>query len=298
MNLRTDLAVERHELVGSGDIDGVELNKYDDGGVTVTQIRVLNENGSRSLGKPKGTYITVDVTPFSKASDLFSHQLTVLAKNIKKLLPEGSGTVLVAGLGNKSITSDALGPMAAELIFSTRHIGAELRKSIGMENIRSVAGIVPGVLGKTGIETGEIIESVVKKIKPCAVIAIDALASRRLERLGTTVQMASSGVVPGSGVGNARSRIDEQTLGVPVISIGVPTMVDAATLASDLIEQAGYASDAAAFQKLLKPIGEQIMVTPKEIDLMIERASQLVAMGINCALQPELDPKDILAIVS
>lgn len=291
------MAVERHEIAGSEDIDGIEINKYDDGGVTVTEIKVTNENGSRALDKPLGSYVTVEVTPFSKASDLFSHQLTVLSEQIKKLIPD-SGLVLIAGLGNKTITPDALGPRAAELIFATRHIGAELRKSIGMENIRNAAVIIPGVLGKTGVETGEIIESVARKVKPCAVIAIDALASRRLERLGTTVQMATSGVVPGSGVGNARSRIDEQTLGIPVLSVGVPTVVDAATLASDLIEQAGYAADGAEFEKLLKPIGERIMVTPKEIDLMIERAAQLVAMSINCALQPELDPKDILAIVS
>lgn len=291
------MAVERHEIAGSEDIDGIEINKYDDGGVTVTEIKVTNENGSRVLDKPLGSYVTVEVTPFSKASDLFSHQLTVLSEQIKKLIPD-SGLVLIAGLGNKTITPDALGPRAAELIFATRHIGAELRKSIGMENIRNAAVIIPGVLGKTGVETGEIIESVARKVKPCAVIAIDALASRRLERLGTTVQMATSGVVPGSGVGNARSRIDEQTLGIPVLSVGVPTVVDAATLASDLIEQAGYAADGAEFEKLLKPIGERIMVTPKEIDLMIERAAQLVAMSINCALQPELDPKDILAIVS
>ena len=291
------MAVERHEIAGSEDIDGIEINKYDDGGVTVTEIKVTNENGSRALDKPLGSYVTVEVTPFSKASDLFSHQLTVLSEQIKKLIPD-SGLVLIAGLGNKTITPDALGPRAAELIFATRHIGAELRKSIGMENIRNAAVIIPGVLGKTGVETGEIIESVARKVRPCAVIVIDALASRRLERLGTTVQMATSGVVPGSGVGNARSRIDEQTLGIPVLSVGVPTVVDAATLASDLIEQAGYAADGAEFEKLLKPIGERIMVTPKEIDLMIERAAQLVAMSINCALQPELDPKDILAIVS
>lgn len=298
MNLRTDLAVERHEIVGSDEINGIEFNKYNDGGVTVTDIKVTNENGSRALGKPIGSYITVEVTPFSKANDLFSHQLTVLSKRIKELLPNGNDTVLIAGLGNKTITPDALGPRAAELIFATRHIGSELKKSIGLESIRSAAVITPGVLGKTGIETGEIIESIVKKLKPCAVIVIDALASRRLERLGTTVQMATSGVVPGSGVGNARSRIDQQTLGVPVISIGVPTVVDAATLANDLFENAGYASKSAEIEKLLRPIGEQIMVTPKEIDLMIERASQLVAMSINCALQPSLDPKDILAIVS
>lgn len=298
LNLRTDLAVERHEIAGQEGNDGIEFRKYSDRGVTVTDIKVTNETGSLALGKPPGEYITVEVKPFSKTHDLFSNQLTVLSEKIRELLPTGDGTVLVAGLGNKTITPDALGPRAAELIFATRHIGAELRKSIGLENIRSVAGITPGVLGKTGVETGEIIESIVKKIRPCAVIVIDALASRRLERLGTTVQMATSGVVPGSGVGNARSRIDSQTLGVPVISIGVPTVVDAATLAFDIFEQAGYEEENADLEDILRPLGENIMVTPKEIDLMIERAAQLVAMSINCALQPQLDPKDILAIVS
>ncbi len=298
MNLRTDLALERHEIVGSDKVEGIELEKYDDGGVTVTKIEVTNEKGSLALEKPIGTYITVEVTPFSKTSDIFSHQLTVLSKEIGKLIPKSNETVLVAGLGNKAITPDALGPKAAELIFVTRHINSELKKSIGLENVRSVAGITPGVLGKTGIETGEIIESVVKKLNPCAVIVIDALASRRLERLGTTVQMATSGIVPGSGVGNVRNRIDKQTLGVPVISIGVPTVVDAATLVNDLLETVGYTSADSDMESLLRPIGEKITVTPKEIDLMIDRASLLVAMSINCALQPELDPKDILAIVS
>lgn len=298
MNLRTDLAVERHEISDCKDNEGIEFLKYNDKDVTVTEIKVTNETGSRAIGKPVGEYITVEVTPFGKATDLFSHQLTVLSEKIRSLLPNENGLVLVAGLGNKTITPDALGPRAAELIFSTRHIGDEIRKSIGMEHIRNVAAITPGVLGKTGVETGEIIESVVRKIHPCAVIAIDALASRRLERLGNTVQMATSGVVPGSGVGNARSRIDEQTLGVPVISVGVPTVVDAATLANDIFEQLGYGKDPDDLEDILRGLGENIMVTPKEIDLITERAAQLVAMSINCALQPELDPKDILAIVS
>lgn len=297
LNLRTDLAVEKHEIAGEKNIDGIQAEKYTENGVTVTKINVLDDNASRAIGKPIGLYITAEVIPFTKSSDLFSSQLSVLTDLIRKLLP-AEGLVLVAGLGNKTITPDALGPRSAELIFATRHIGSEIRKSINLENLRDVAQIVPGVLGKTGIETAEIIESVVKNVNPCAVIVVDALASRRLERLGTTVQIATSGVVPGSGVGNSRSRIDSDTLGVPVISIGVPTVVDAATLASDLFEKTGYRQESDELDRILKTLGETIMVTPKEIDLLVERASQLVAMAINCALQPNIDPKDILAIVS
>lgn len=298
MNLRTDLALERHELSGKDETDGIKINKYKDEDVTVTEIEIYNENGSRALEKPPGTYITLEISPLTKSGELFSPRLCVLSKLIKRLLPKGNGLVLVAGLGNKAITPDALGPRAAELIFATRHIGAEIRKSLNMNSLRDVAGIAPGVLGKTGIETGEIIESVARKIHPDAVIVIDALASRRLERLGATVQIATSGVTPGSGVGNARCRIDSKALGVPVISIGVPTVVDAATLACDLFEKAGYSREDGEIDRILKPLGESITVTPKEIDLMIERSAQLIAMAINCALQPSLDPKDILSIVT
>ncbi len=296
MNLRTDLALERHEIVGSDNISGIELNKYTENGVCVTEIDVTGEEGIRALGKPKGKYITIDVTPFDKSYDVFGPELSLISRNIRKLLPE-SGAVLVAGLGNSSITSDALGPMTADLIFATRHIKGELAKSAGLGNLRSAACIAPGVLGKTGIETGEIISSLVKSVKPSAVIAIDALAARRLERLGTTVQMASSGVSPGSGVGNARSRLDEKTLGVPVISIGVPTVVDGATLAFDLMENAGL-YDIGKTEQVIRELGEGITVAPKEIDLMVERAARLLALSINCALQPDIEPKDILAIVS
>ena len=298
LNLRTDLALERHEIAGSSEIDGVILKKYKTKTVTVTEIEITNENGEKALDKPKGKYITLDVTPFTRVGDLFSPELEVLSSMIRKLLPKSKKSILVVGLGNESITSDALGPLTAQMVFATRHIGSELAKSIGFEKLRSVADIIPGVLGKTGIETGEIVESVVKKIDPAAVIAVDALAARRLERLGTTVQMATSGVSPGSGVGNARSCLDEKHLGVPVLSIGVPTVVDGATLAFDLIEKAGIKENESLSREMLRPFGEGIMVSPKEIDLMIQRASQFIAMGINCALQRSLDPKDILAIVS
>lgn len=296
MNLRTDLAVERREIVGSDNIDGIILKEYEEKGVKVTRIDVTNEKGSNALGKPIGEYITLEVTPFTQMTDVFSSQLDVISDQISRLLPS-EGTVLVIGLGNKSITPDAFGPLVIQSILATRHIDEELQKSIGFEEMRRVAAVATGVLGKTGIESNEIAESIVRKIKPAAVIAVDALAARRLERLGTTVQMSSTGVTPGSGVGNARGALNEETLGIPVISIGVPTVVDGSTLAYDIIEKAGY-NENAVTEEILRPFGQGIIVTPEEVDLMVERAALLVAMGINSALQKFMDPKDILAIVS
>lgn len=290
MNLRTDLALERREFI-SGEAGGIASRYYERSCVKITRISVLDERGEKALGKPVGEYITLELTPFSSSAELFDGRLEALSGELSQMLPK-SGTVLVAGLGNESITPDALGPKAVSLLLATRHISPELADSIGFGSLRSVAAIVPGVLGHTGIETAEIISAVAKKIKPSAVIAIDALASRRTERLGTTVQMSDTGVCPGSGVGNCRTRIDSSTLGVPVIAIGVPTVVDAATLAYDLLEQAGQ-----SFEGVFDTEQPPMMVTPREIDLVIERAAQLIAMGINCALQPHLDPKDILAVV-
>ncbi|MBR2315433.1 MAG: GPR endopeptidase [Clostridia bacterium] len=296
MNLRTDLAVERREIVGSDHIDGVVLKEYEEKGVKVTEISVTDESGSKALGKPIGEYITLEVTPFTRMADVFSSQLDVVSDHIGKLLPE-EGTVLVIGLGNDSITPDAFGPLVVKSVLATRHIDAELQKNIGFEDMRRVAAVATGVLGKTGVESGEIAESLVRKIKPSAVIAVDALAARRLERLGTTVQMSSSGITPGSGVGNARFALNSKTLGVPVISIGVPTVVDGSTLAYDIIEKAGI-DERHITEDILRPFGQGIIVTPEEVDLMVERAALLVAMGINSALQRFMDPKDILAIVS
>lgn len=294
MNFRTDLALERREYIDKHRIDGVISHKKEVDGITVNTITVTNREGEKLIGKPMGKYITVETQPFTKNSDLFGPSLTVLSDELKGLLPAGNGCVLVAGLGNESITPDALGPRCISLLLATRHITPELAKSIGFENLRSVAGIIPGVLGKTGIESAEIILGITQKIKPSAVIVIDALASRSTERLGTTVQISDTGIAPGSGVGNSRYRIDKETLGVPVISIGVPTVVDGATMAFDILEKAGIKTD---FQKEIDAKGS-MMVTPKEVDALIERASRLVAMAINTALHPNIDGEDILAIVS
>ena len=235
------------------------------------------------------------MSPFTGYTCCCGGQVQVLSEEIKRLLPK-YGTVLVAGLGNEKITPDALGPRAADYILASRHINGELAKKIGLEGLRSVAAVVPGVLGKTGIETAEILEGTVKKIKPSAVIAIDSLASRKLERLGATVQLADSGISPGSGIGNRRNAIDSSSLGVPVIAIGVPTVVDAATMTMDILESHDSLSD--EFKKHIASSSQgRMMVTPKEIDLVIERAAKFVAMGINLALQPQLKAEEILEIV-
>ncbi len=294
MNFRTDLALERKEYIDKHSLDGIISRKKTVDGITVDIITVTNEQGEKALGKPKGTYITVETVPFTKNSDLFSPSLYVLRDELKNLLPEGNGCVLVAGLGNEEITPDALGPRCISLLFATRHIPDAFAREIGFSSLRPVAGIVPGVLGKTGMESSEIISGVVKKIRPCAVIVIDALASRSTERLGRTVQLCNTGISPGSGVGNHRQKIDEETLGVPVIGIGVPTVVDGRTLAIDVLEKAGVSSDLLGKATL----DEAMMVTPKEIDALIDRASRLIAMAVNTALHPDIDGEEILSAVS
>ncbi len=297
MNFRTDLALERKEYIRKEELDGIKEEKKEAYGVTVTTITVENEKGEKLLSKPKGKYITMEIGSFMKNADLFSGKLTALSEELSSLIPK-EGTVLVVGLGNEKITPDALGPRCISLILATRHISEEFAKAIGFEKLRPVAAIVPGVLGTTGIETAESIEGIAERIKPSCVIVIDALAARSTERLGTTVQITDTGVSPGSGVGNKRNRIDKNSIGVPVIAIGVPTVVDAATVAADALQNAGMSE--AETEKILKTREENelMMVTPKEIDNVIDRAAALVAMSINSALQPDIPPEDILAIVS
>lgn len=294
MNFRTDLALERKEYIDRHDLDGIVSHRKTVDGITVDTIKVTNKEGEKILGKPIGKYITVETVPFTKNSDLFSPSLYVLRDELKSLLPEEKGCVLVAGLGNGEITPDALGPKCISMLFATRHIPEDFAREIGFSSIRPVAGIIPGVLGKTGMESSEIISGIVKKINPCAVIVIDALASRSTDRLGRTVQISDSGISPGSGVGNHRKTISEKSLGVPVIAIGVPTVVDGRTLAFDILKKAGVTEE----QINNTDIKDTMMVTPKEIDELIERASRLIAMAINTALHPEINEEDLLSVVS
>lgn len=289
MQIRTDLALEQRELLPE-ESEGIISEEIQVGDAHITRIQVINEKGAETMGKKIGTYITVEVPPFSDDGGLEENHLTAIRGELSRLLP-AEGLILVVGLGNTQITPDALGPKTAKQILATRHITGEIARSVGLGDLRGVAVLAPGVLGQTGIETSEIIAGAVEKIKPAAVVAVDALASRRLSRLGCTVQMSDTGISPGAGVGNIRKEISQETLGVPVISVGVPTVVDAATLAYDLTGKTPEDT------QMVEPRGAKMIVTPREIDLLIDRAARLVSHSINCALQPSIDPEVLLSLV-
>lgn len=289
MNFRTDLALERSETFEGKLPPGVECRVEEKNGIRLTRISVQSAEGGKALGKPQGQYITAEVPPFKRSAEITDEMVDTLADALRALLPP-QGTVLVAGLGNDEITPDALGPKFSSQVLATRHIRREFADAAGLGELRPVVSLVPGVLGKTGMETSEVLRGAVERVQPAAVITVDALAARRLSRLGCTVQMADTGVTPGSGVGNARTELNARTLGVPVIAVGVPTVVDAATLVQDL-------TDAPPDETFLRE-GADMMITPREIDLVIERAARLLSLAVNRALQPHLSPEEILLLVS
>ena len=294
MNKRTDLALENVEMQPKKQTEGVRSLTQKQNGVRVSAITIFNEAGAHALGKPQGNYVTLELPDRLESPATRETARDILSQQLQRMLPE-RGTVLVVGLGNENITPDALGPKCVSLLFATRHITGEVAKQAGLGSLRAVAAIAPGVLGQTGIETAEIIESLVQRVKPRAVLVIDALASCRLTRLGTTIQLTDTGIAPGSGVGNRRVELSARTLGVPVIAIGIPTVVDATTLALDVLQANGL--DAPSAQPLEQSGERLMMVTPKEVDLMVDRAAETLAMGINHALQPELSEEELLSIV-
>ena len=292
MSFRTDLALETRELLGTN-IPGIKHNERMEGNIKITNIEILNDSASQSLKKPKGKYVTIE---FPTLTDNFQHsdkRIEIVSKEIASLITN-KGLVLVVGVGNTDITPDALGPKATSYILATRHIKGELARSTGLDKLRPVSAIFPGVLGQTGIETSEFITSIVNKLKPSCVIIIDALASKQAKHLGCTIQISNTGITPGSGVGNSRPQINKDTLNVPVISIGVPTVVDASTLAYSLINEDKAPEN---LNEIISPHGSDMMVTPREIDLLIERASKLIGLSINCALQKDYSAEDIYLLV-
>ena len=296
MNFRTDLALERHEFITEEDKKEIGFDSYEADGMKISRIEVRSDAAAAKLSKPRGKYITMEMPFLKDSADLCDGAIEIFAKEISSLLPE-KGMVLVAGLGNRDITPDALGPECIEKLLATRHISPEVAEAIGFSPLRSVAGIIPGVLGDTGIETAEILSGIIYKIKPSALIVIDALAARSVERLGTTVQMCDTGVSPGAGVGNKRSTVDQGSMGVPVIAIGVPTVVDAVTMTLDFIESTGIRIDKELHRENLRR-EKGMMVTPKEIDSVISRSAAFIAAGLNKALQPHIPVRDILAIMA
>lgn len=289
MDFRTDLAVEQREMVAKHS-DNVAVRQYARQNANVTEIEILNDEGAQELGKPKGKYITMEIPAFSHDSELLDGRLTAMTESIRTLLPDEDGPVLVAGLGNEDVTPDALGPRTAHGIFATRHIDRALASELGFGELRDVCAITFGVLGQTGMETAETIRGIVNTIHPAAVITVDALAARSLQRLGKTVQLTDTGITPGSGVGNSRARLDKETLGVPVIAIGVPTVVDAVTLVRDFTSEHKMAKEKEDEAKAM-------MVCPREIDVTIRRAARFLALSLNCALQPSISPDILLTIV-
>lgn len=295
MAFRTDLALEATETHSGKLPEGVTHTERREGNLAVDSVEIANADAGKMLGKPAGKYITVTVPSFSGAVELDEEEINTVAKEIAAMLPE-EGLVLVVGLGNNDITPDAIGPRTVRQILATRHITGELARQSGIPGLRAAAAIAPGVLGQTGIETSEIIRSLVETLGPRAVIAIDALAARSTSRLGNTVQIANSGISPGSGVMNSRKELSKETLGVPVVSIGIPTVVDAATLAGDLLDNAD--NDLDKRRKLFEPEGTPMMITPREIDVLIGRACKTLSLMINKALQPDMTLEEIGYLVS
>ncbi len=317
-NIRTDLALEAQEVIRektAAEIPGVDAKTIQEDGITVSRVKVETPEAASRLGKAPGNYITIEAPGLRrKDSDLQDRVSEVLTRELLHMLPlsdQLQQTVLVVGLGNWNVTPDALGPRVVEDLLVTRHL-FELKNPVLGEGFRSVCAISPGVLGITGIETGEIIQSLVPRVSPSLIIVIDALAAHRLERLHTTVQVADTGVTPGSGVGNRRLSITSQTIGVPVIAIGVPTVVDASTIVNDtmdaLVESFKRKAETLAIagalegldqnrrleliKEVLEPYVGNLMVTPKEIDAFIEDMAMVIAAGLNAALHPRVQKEE------
>ena len=285
-NIRTDLAVEAHELSrreakNATEIDGVISDVRTEDGITVTNIEITNENGSKALGKAIGNYITIESPNLKYSIDIYERVCTLISEEIRKMADIKSDSLtLVVGLGNRDITPDALGTEVVSRLLVTHHIKQNM-KDFFDDNISGVCALIPGVLGTTGIETAEIIKAVSEKVKPNLIIAVDAMAAADIRRVSTTVQISDTGIQPGAGVGNNREYLNEETIGAKVIAIGVPTVIDAATISKVEIP------------KELAPL----MVTTKDIDLVIERTAKTVANGINLALHRDMTLRDIESYV-
>lgn len=307
----TDMAIEAHEIARQAReaVRGVREESEETGDVHISRIQVLNKNGEKAMGKRMGHYTTLDVPKLRRRNpELQAEVAEMFAKELKSLanLNENS-TVLVVGLGNAHVTPDSLGPKVVDRLFVTRHMFRYMPEALG-EGFRTVSAVSPGVLGITGIETSEIVEGIVEHIRPDLVIAIDALASLSLNRVNASIQIADSGINPGSGVGNHRKALNEETLGCKVIAVGVPTVVHAATIANDAIDLVlsqlnesvpgnqvsqlfGNFSPQEKWkliQELLEPLGNNLMVTPKEVDEFVDDTAEVIAKGLNIALHPAI----------
>ena len=309
-NFRTDLASERRDIYQKANnledqIDGIESQKEEiDENIKVERVKITNENGQNAIGKPIGNYVTIDIKNLKIAQEEeLKKSSEVLSNELRKIIDahiDKKGEILVVGLGNIYVTPDSLGPKVINEIDVTRHIINYLPQYVE-EGTRMVSAISPGVLGTTGIETVEILKGIVDNINPKLVIVIDALASRSIERISSTVQISDTGIVPGAGVGNTRSEISQKTLGIPVIAIGIPTVVETAVLVNDCLDlfitklqdeaksndylnKLKNEDNYEEIKEALVPKDYNLIVTPKEIDDLIENMAQIVSGGINAGV--------------
>lgn len=320
-SVRTDLAVEAREMAKEShsaeaeELDGVEVETEETPEYFLTHVRIVSPLGSQLMGKPEGNYITLESEKL-KENDVECHEkiIKILAENIRSLAKiDEDACILVTGLGNWNITPDALGPKVVSKILVTRHLQGTLPEEIE-ETVRPVAAVSPGVMGITGIETGEIIKGIVEKLQPSLLIAIDALAARHSKRINAAIQLSDTGISPGAGVGNKRMMLDQETLGIPVIAIGVPTVVDAATLVNDTMdrilgEMMHQTQKGTEFYQMLHSLEQEekyqmiaeilgpytgnMFVTPKEVDAVVDRLANIIANSINIALHPGITMEDI-----
>ena len=316
ISIRTDLVYETMEAAAEqGVIDGINSEDVKSGDIEVNRITVKTEQAAQRIGRKSGRYSTVFCPGILEADgDTLLQMIDAIAAEIRALLPDGAdATLLIVGLGNTSVTPDALGPMAVSNVVVTRHIKENMLDLYKEFQLGEVAAISPGVLGQTGVESAEIIKGVVGKIQPTAVIAIDALMSRKMSRLAATVQLSDTGITPGSGLNNSRSEISEQTIGIPVIAVGMPTVIDAATLACDVVEQAENRRDVSdpradrseqdqsryeLIRQSLSPYEMNLVVTPKHVDSIIQKAARLLGYSINRAMHPSLTLEDMASFLS
>jgi spore protease len=299
--VRTDLALEARESISEAESElrGVRVSEYrlEDDDIQVTKVIIESMNAAKLMKKPMGTYVTVEAPSMLEPDEGYHREISAcLAKELKELIPgsEKEQSVLVVGLGNREVTADALGPQVVDNLQITRHVVKLYGKSAyEQKEINLVSSIEPGVMAKTGMETAEILKGVVTETKPDVLIVIDALAARSTKRLNRTIQISDTGIQPGSGVGNHRNALTQESLGVPVIAIGVPTVVDAATIVGDALEKMTKEDSTFAQikyrNKRMSTLGElnNMYLTGKDIDAVIKRVSFTLSEGINMALELE-----------
>jgi len=334
--IRTDLAIESKEICNTSQIDGVKIITQDFKNIKVTSVKIINQIGEKNLNKPKGNYITIECPLLNKNSIDYRDQIIkILSDNLKNLIenldnPRNNSStkknkrenILIIGLGNWNITADSLGPKTISKVLVTRHIKKFIPKELELKNsIKTISAISPGVLGITGIETYEIIKGLKEKLNPDLIIIIDSLAARNISRINSTIQISDTGITPGSGINNINNKkqnldLNKKNLGCDIISIGVPTVIDAGTLISDTIDKIldiMILSNKKSFEqdffmaldkldsqkkynlikKILSPYENNMFVTPKEVDDIIERLSNIIANAINIALHEKITLQDI-----